>query len=153
MRSQRIVSYLLAILVASSTVLYARATTATETVRMDAAWWNDLSEAAKTTAVQGMLVGFSAGEEFGYSRAHSLVRNDHSPNAAHFEKLLYAHYQSGRATFSKTFGTYVHEVSDLYANNPSIADHAVREFFGCFADRPQVSCDDVIGLMKSVPAR
>lgn len=124
----------------------------TESVSFDRAWWDGLSEAEQTTAVQGLIEGFHGGYDAGYRSAAMVVLLDRNPARTHFANLLVrqVHEENRSQVFSKTFGTYVHLVSDFYTNNPGLAKATVGDFFECFADHPQFTCDEQATMLTKV---
>jgi hypothetical protein len=90
---------------------------ATTSITMDGVWWQGLSSAQKTVAVQAMMTGIASG----YVLGHAKGRTDTYQLFKIPEPALESAIQAGRVPpdsqnapeFSKTFGIYVDEL-DLW---------------------------------------
>lgn len=147
MRLAAVIRLFAAVALACGIAFSGRATVATETITFNGLWWASLSETEQGEVVEGILVGFNAGAAAGYLRARTLVALDQGENRAHFQALLDRNFRP-RLTFGKTFGTYVHEISDFYANNPTLTNVTVDKFFDCFADQPMIPCAREAELLR-----
>ena len=103
---------------------------ATTSVSMDGSWWRDLPESSKVYVAQGLITGFEAGYNSGAAQTIDLDGPNSESNKLSKRALNHVPH------FSKTFGTYVHEISDFYENNPEQEISLVGTIFRCFADDP-----------------
>lgn len=124
---------------------FSRPAGATQIVRMDGNWWKSIPSDVRVYVVEGMMLTYQEGYLVGAADASSAVVND-------FPQIFGS--ASGRQTmdkisrppepkFSKTFGIYVDEISDYYANNPDIVSKIeIGEVFRCLADDAPPKCLD-----------
>ena len=130
-------------------VLSPQTASATESVNMDGAWWQTLSETTKVYVVEGMIEAYESGWTEGQAEARgrtqrllhsSFVKQSLSANVyKKFSTLML----SKPTRFSKTFGTYQHEIDDFYANYPNAIQLSVGSLLGCLNDNPVITCDEL----------
>jgi hypothetical protein len=153
---------------------------ATELVRFDAAWWQDLGN-EKVVAVQGMTAmyeyAYSMGKDEGFGEGSKSDREFYSAALRRYFKnkpwppeLLNAIKEQNRLqlielqrasaelskglpaivpghendapkpSFPKTFGTYVHEIDDYYANHVDSTSTSPAFIMNCKALNPPSIC-------------
>ncbi len=129
---------------------------ATESISFDRVWWDGLSHAEQINAVEGLIIGYQGGfREGGAAAVAELDRNSFAAKktpTAYKTQMSKWLWSGMRPTpeYTKTFGTYAHQIGDFYRDHPSLAQATVDQFFGCFADRPRFSCEDDAGFLRSV---
>jgi len=125
---------LLALILTFSGSLMSSATTQTF-VTHDGAWWQSLSRDEKITAVEGMLVGYSAGWEDAAFRSASDIstrlqragKNVGRSVAQHRQQLIDEEPQYG----SRTFGVMVSKLDEVFNKYPKLSKTRVSLFVTC----------------------
>lgn len=124
----------------------------TETLTEDATWWNSLEEANQLAAVQAALDAYETGFvdgalNFQGTFYHLALKQPLSQREATLlgNLGLSAAKQTVNSSpgFPSTFGTYVHGISDFYANHPEAARASIGDILSCLAARAIRTCDSV----------
>ena len=122
--------------------------TATTSVRFDAEWWRGLTDSEKVKVVQGAMSGYTEGVHDGVTSMRSQLRvvlMNNGTSASRADQII-KRFSVPNSDFSKTFGTYIHEVGDFYDNYPSASGAEVGNTLLCLTDQPTFDCSTVAGF-------
>lgn len=125
----------------------------TEFVTLDETWWNGLDESHQVTAVQAANQAYTAGYSDAVVRFSALIGNyaTQTKSLSLSTKVTVLGINGTVAKesfdqapyFSKTFGTYVHGVSDFYANHPGASSVNIGRITSCLAEHAINDCDRI----------
>lgn len=131
--------------------LLAMRASASTTVTFDSVWWNGLSQDEQIVAVEGAIDSYQQGYTNGaialsgtvhdYMLQHVKVSDRDSIATAMYHAL--DKMPKMTPIFSKTFGTYIHGISDFYSNFPDASKVTIGGIVVCLADKPERSCEQV----------
>ena len=113
---------------------------ATETISTDAVWWNSLDESQQDLAVLASMEAFWEG--FGAGTATQESYDTLSTSGGHKVRES-LRPPIPRVEFSKTIGTYRHEITDFYVNHPEASTETIGGILWCLSDEPLLSCDEI----------
>jgi hypothetical protein len=133
-------------------LLFAVAPATATTTTMDGVWWQGLSDAQKTVAVQAMLDGIASG----YVLGHTHGRADTYTLFNIPDQTLMKAIQAGRVPpdsinapeFSKTFVVYVDEINLWYETHSKTAMRPSFLLSECLSDKPTFSTEICESLGK-----
>lgn len=141
---------LFAFVVFAALLVSAPASGSTE-VTMDASWWNELDEGNQITAIQAgneaYMTGFNDGAVYAAIALDAYAFKNLKPAQRDLVQSITSYpikmaaYQG--PYFPSTFGTYVHGVSDFYANHPDASRATIGSVISCLATRAHTDCDTV----------
>jgi hypothetical protein len=123
----------------------------TQMETMDAAWWNALDEGNQITAVQaaneaymkGYVDGAGAGSLALLDYAFKHLKGSQQSLVTSLSTYPFKAALAAEPYFPSTFGTYVHGISDFYANHPEALRATVGDIVSCLATRPHTDCDTI----------
>lgn len=124
----------------------------TEELTTDETWWNNLDEGKQLTAVQAATDIYESGFSDGVLALHGNalhIAENAKLNLNQAALILTVMKTAGKQTidseprFPDAFGTYLHGISDFYANHPEAARATIGEIIGCLASRARTSCEEV----------
>lgn len=123
---------------------------ATTTVSMDGSWWQELSQPARVYVVEGMTDAYESGYIDGArdrsDAVYAVLNPQQSPksvSSSESQRIQNAANSWVMPRYSKTFGSYVNEITDFYANYPNKTNIGVGALMGCLRDDSPHSCDEI----------
>ncbi len=128
-----------ALIAAAVSALTAAPAFATTTITMDGKWWQGLPQDSKVYVIQGMMVAYTIGWIDGVGSLATA-----GPTPPETVKDTMAYMGKLAPDFSKSFGTYVHEIDDFYIDHPKSLDLSTGTVLGCLADKPVGVCKEIL---------
>jgi hypothetical protein len=107
---------------------------AASSVTFDGEWWQGLSSADKTTAVQGMLAGYSSGYSKGVADSGTTLLVHVALVESHMTSGLYNIIVTQHPpSMNATAGVIIDRLDNLYAEHPEIVKDATAYYIACAA--------------------
>jgi hypothetical protein len=132
---------MIAIVAAFALGFLVRPALGTEYLNLDGNWWNSLNASAKLSVAEGMTTAYEHGYSDGTADAATYATKHLKASLQNTDLAMNMMLSNPNPAFSKTFGTYVDEISDYYVNNPEmLGKFEVGAIVSCLQDKASANC-------------